>query len=150
MRMRKMITLLPLATLLVACGPGFDENTGGDGSRGEAREVRVDGPVDDRVSAEQGDNTDWKKFELEDTAKVTVHFWWDEPSVAVSMTIRDELGQKLTAMKHGKGQREEQLGPIKLKAGAYFLEISASDGASVYTFEIQTGSGGGGAPTPDF
>jgi len=149
MRTRSTLLLLTLATLLVACGPGFDENTGGDGTRGEAREVRVDGPVDDRVSAIDGDNTDWKKFELDDDAKVTIHFWWDEPGVGVSMTIRDELGQKLIAMKHGSGQREEALGPVKLKAGAYFLEVSATDGASVYTFEIQTGASGG-TPTPDF
>lgn len=148
MRTRLLFVLLSLATLLAACGPGFDEKTGGDGTRGEAREVRVDAAIDDRVSAEQGDNTDWKKFELDDAAKVTVKFWWDEPGIKVSITLRDELGQKLTSMTHASGQREEALGPIKLKGGSYFLEIAAGGGASVYTFEVQTG--GAGTPTPDF
>lgn len=148
MRTRPLFVLLSLAILLAACGPGLDENTGGDGTRGEARAVAVDAAIDDRVSTDQGDGTDWKKFELDDAAKVTVRFWWDEPGVNVSITLRDELGQKLTAMKHAPGQREEALGPIKLKGGSYFLEIAATGGASVYTFEVQTG--GAGTPTPDF
>jgi len=148
MRTRLLCVLIPLVPLLVACGPGFDESTGGDGSRGEAREVKVDKATDDRVSAEQGDNTDWKKFVLDDEAKVTIHFWWDNPSVKVATSLRDELGQKLASLKHAGGQREEVLGPVKLKAGTYFIEVAASDGNSVYTFEVQTG--GASAPTPDF
>jgi len=148
--MRRLLLVVSLAFFpsLFACGPGFDENTGGDGSRGEAREVATDRAIDDRVSTDQGDNTDWKKFSLDSDSKVTVRFWWDEPAVKVNVTLRDELGVKLVSLNHARGQREEILGPVKLKEGAYFLEVATSDGESVYTFEIQTG--GGGVPTPDF
>ena len=75
--------------------------------------------------------------------------WWDEPSISATVTLRDELGQKLESMKHTKGQRQEALGPVKVAAGNYYLELVASDGASVYTYEIHLGDGGG-TPTPDW
>ncbi len=146
------LSALCCGLMLVACGPGFDEFTGGDGSRGEAQEVQVDTLLDDRVSADQGDNTDWKKFELDSSAGVTVKVWWDDPSVGAVIAIRDELGQQLKSLKHAKGQRVEALGPVGLDDGAYFVEFRATGGASVYTYEIVTGEGGGGGgePTPDF
>lgn len=148
MRIRHLALLLPVATLVLACGPGFDENTGGDGTRGEAREVSVDTLIDDRLSADQGDHSDWKKFAIEGPAKITIRFWWDVPDVGLSVTLRDELGQKIAGLAHARGQREEALGPVKLKEGTYFLEVSSTEGATVYTYEIQ--AGGAAAPTPDF
>lgn len=149
--MRPRLLVLAIAsTGLMACGGfDFDEQTGGDGTRGEAREIQVGPTLDDRLSALQGDNTDWKKFTLTDGGKLVVKFWWDDPSISATVTLRDELGQKLEAMKHAKGQGQDALGPVQVAAGTYYLEIVASEGASVYTYELHLGEGGG-TPTPDW
>ncbi len=150
MRSRRLLWIaLAGGLILGACGPGFDEFTGGDGTRGEAREVAIDSLLDDRVSADEGDHTDWKTFEMDDAARVSVKVWWDDPGLSAQIAIRDELGQQIKAFKHVSGQRAEVLGPVSLEEGVYFLEFTAKSGSSVYTYEIETG-GGGGTPVPDF
>jgi len=142
--------LVALGTLLVACGGvGFDENTGGDGTRGGAVDVQVNVTYHDRLSPVQGDHTDWKKFALEHDAQVSVHIWWDEPAIRATVALRDELGQPIQSLTHQPGQRAEILGPRKLTAGTYYLEFQATTLASVYTFEIRTADPGG-VPRPDF
>lgn len=137
--------------LLVACGGlGPDERTGGDGGRGDAQPAALDQLLYDRVSVEQGDSTDWKKFEVEETTKVTIKVWWDDPkAVGATVELRDQGGEKIADLKHQRGAQSESLGPVKLKEGAYFLKFRASSGASVYSYEISTGSGGGEDAAPD-
>lgn len=143
-----MLYLRPLAVLLfsigiAACGTGFDEKTGGDGNRGEAIEIALDTMLHDRVSAGEGDNTDWKKFELEDAAKLTISMWWDQAGASATVTLRDEMGKTLTTLKHDKNARAEKLGPLSAKAGVYYLQVEAKGGTSVYTYEVKTSEGGG-------
>lgn len=148
MRASRLLLSFLLTVLVAACGVGFDEHTGGDGTRGEAQAVPVDQPVDDRVSADEGDHTDWKKFQLDAAAKVTVKLWWDNPRISASVTLRDELGQRVESVA-ASGSREASLGPVSLEGGTYYLEVVAKSAGSVYTFEIQTGSTGA-VPVPDF
>lgn len=142
--------LIPAILLMSACGGvGPDDMTGGDGGRGDAKEVALDTLLYDRVSVDQGDSTDWKKFEIEETTKATIKVWWDDPkAVSARIEIRDQAGDKISDLKHEKGESAEKLGPVKLKDGTYFLRVSAGAGASVYSYEISTGSGedGGGGP----
>ncbi|MFT7578496.1 MAG: hypothetical protein ACI9MR_000154 [Myxococcota bacterium] len=97
----------------------------------------------DRVSAGEGDNTDWKKFELEDAAKLTISMWWDQAGASATVTLRDEMGKTLTTLKHDKNARAEKLGPLSAKAGVYYLQVEAKGGTSVYTYEVKTSEGGG-------
>lgn len=149
MRASRLLLSILLTVLVAACGVGFDEHTGGDGTRGEAQTVPVDQAVDDRVSADEGDHTDWKKFVLDAEAKITVKLWWDDARASANVTVRDELGQRVESVAVASGTREASLGPVLLKAGTYYLEIEGKSGSSVYTFEIQTGSTGA-VPVPDF
>jgi len=145
----RALTLMT-TSILVACGGlGPDERTGGDGGRGDAQPAAVDQLLYDRLSTEQGDSTDWKKFVIEETAKVSIKVWWDDPkAVAATVEVRDKAGEKIGDLKHDKNSQSEVLGPLKLKGGTYFLRFKADGGSSVYSYEISTGSGGGDA-APD-
>ncbi len=139
---------------LVACGAGFNSMSGGDESRGAAQVAPLEQSIDDRVSAVEGDHTDWKKFTLASDSQVAVMVWWDTPSFEGQIRLKDELGQKLKTLKHAAGTRQESLGPVSLKKGSYFLEIEATAEASVYTLEIRTKSQAAPVkerePEPDF
>lgn len=125
-------------TALAGCGPGFDENSGKDAMRGEAMEIPLDAPVDDRVSADQGDHTDWKLFELPQATVVQVKIWWDDPGVEGHVMLRGMAAGAERVLKHASGRKAETLGPIELPAGKWFLEIQATGGASVYTLQVVT------------
>jgi len=118
--------------------------------RGGAVEIPLDEPVDDRVSASQGDSTDWKVFELPQPAKVTIDVWWDNPEARLALRLRGMGGGQARSLKHTRGVRHESLGPIELPAGKWFLQIEAHSGASVYTLEVTTGASSNGGGLPDF
>jgi len=135
---------------LAACGTGPDERSGGDSGRGDARAAVIDSLFYDRVSADDSDSTDWKSFKLDEAAQVTITVWWDDPkSIGASVELRDIDAKSLGKLRHKSGEHQEKLGPMKLKEGTYFLRFLASAGASVYSFEISTGSGGNGDAVPD-
>lgn len=142
------------AMALGACGPGMDEKSGGDESRGAAKEVKLDEPFDDRVSAEEGDHTDWKTFNLEGQTSVFFQIWWDNKNVDAAVSVRDQFGAVQGQLTHRKGQRKDILGPIVLGEGAWFIEIKAKEGSSVYTMELRTKAAqktkSGGDDKPDF
>ena len=135
---------------LTACGLGPDERSGGDSGRGDAKAAALETLLYDRVSVDDGDSTDWKSFKLEDPAKVTVKIWWDDPkAVSATIELRDMDAKPVAKLKHSKSATPENLGPIKLGAGTYFMRIQAGAGASVYSFEISTGSDDEGGGVPD-
>lgn len=154
---RRAATIFIVATALgglaaaSGCGGvGPDERSGGDAGRGDARAAALDTLLYDRVGVDDGDSTDWKSFKIEEEAKVTIAVWWDDPkAIAASLELRDSDAKSLTKMAHKKGEQSEKMGPIKLKEGTYFLRVHASAGASVYSFEITSGSGGGEDAVPD-
>jgi hypothetical protein len=139
-----------LVVAVVACAPGFNAESGGDASRSSAVEIPTDEAVDDRVSADQGDHTDWKRFQLPTTSSVILRFWWDDPSVRTTVQVRDEHGKQLHQAVHEGEDREDVFGPVNLEPGVYYVQIEAQAGASVYTFRLDTGPGqgspGGGRP----
>lgn len=148
--MRSLIVPV-LFTVVAACGGiGPDERSGGDSGRGDAKPAALDTLLYDRVSLEQGDATDWKKFEIEDAVKAKIKLWWDDPkAIGAVVELRDQGGDKIADLKHDRTAASEILGPVKLKEGVYFLRVKASGGASVYSYEISTGSGDSGDPVPD-
>lgn len=139
-----------LALFVTACGLGPDERSGGDAGRGDARPAALDTLLYDRVSVDDGDATDWKSFKLEEPSKVTIKVWWDDPkSVSASIELRDMDAKSIGKLQHKRGEPMEALGPLELKEGTYFLRFQASGGASVYSFEITTGSADPGNVLPD-
>lgn len=148
MRSAWLVPVIP--ALIAGCGIGYNERSGGDAGRGDAQAIKLDTLLYDRVSADEGDQTDWKTFKLESNGSVTINVWWDDPkSIGAVVELRDQFGKSLAKLSHDRGQRKETLGPIKLPEGGFFLQFEAKGGASVYSFEVLEGSGGGGDDSPD-
>lgn len=143
--------LVPVVFVLTAgCGIGYNERSGGDAGRGDAQTIKLDTLLYDRVSAPDGDHTDWKTFKLDSKGAITINLWWDDPKgISAVVELRDQFGKSLAKLTHDRSQRKETLGPVRLPEGGYFLQIEAKDGASVYSFEVLTGSGGVDDETPD-
>ena len=137
-------TLLHLIaiTFVFGCGAALDAKSGGDHLPGKAKEIYVGKTHDDRISAPDGDHTDWKTFTLRNDATVAINAYWDNPKVESAVRVKDELRKQLYVRHHKNEQKENHWKGIKLKAGVYYLQISASSGASVYTIEITSEVGG--------
>jgi len=147
----------PLAILVLAlsmvmgCGIGFDGASGDDAQRGDAPEATVDQYIDDRVSASEGDHSDWRMFVLEQPSRVTVEIWWDNPDVDGTLMVRGRRSGSAKEREHEDGRRHEKLGPINLEDGQWYVRVQATSGSSSYTMRIVTGeSTGGGGGLPDF
>jgi len=133
----------------LGCGPGFDGASGQDGLRGGSVEAGVDQYIDDRVSAAEGDNSDWRVVELEQSSKVTVEIWWDNPEIDGSLLIRGRQAASIRTLEHKDGRRHETLGPFDLPEGKWYVRVQADSGSSGYTLRILTGESSGGG-LPDF
>ncbi len=154
-RRRRAVRLLGIVVLaaLSGCGPGFDELSGDDKSRAGAGEVPLNRASWDRVSADAGDNTDWKTFTITEDGSVTVRLWWDDPDVEGHIVVRDAQARARGEVDKAPRQRMDELGPIGLPAGQYYVHVELSAGTSVYTLEVLTaakGGAGGGGSRPDF
>jgi hypothetical protein len=143
------LILASLALSCAACGTTFNSATGDDGKRAGATEIPIGEPQDDRVSAEDGDHSDWKTFFLETEAQVTINVHWDDEDVEARVVLRNPFGTVLFAASQDGGDRHLILGPLDLARGEYFLQIEAEDGSSVYTVEID-GGGPAASGRPDF
>lgn len=134
----RYLSIGAFALLIAGCGIGFNEMTGGDGGRGDARDIVLETLQYDRVDAVRGDHTDWKKFTLEADAKVQINVWWMAPeAVKGTVELRDQRGDLVKAMKHAPDQRKETIGPLQAEKGTYFIQFSAESGASDYGFEVR-------------
>ncbi|MBD89331.1 MAG: hypothetical protein CL940_03265 [Deltaproteobacteria bacterium] len=142
------ITALLFASVY-GCGAAFNAQGGDDAKRAGAVEVSVGEPHDDRVSADEGDHSDWKAFFLETEAQVTVRVHWDDEDVEARVVLRNPFGTVLFAGSKDGGPRVVELGPVDLARGEYFVQIEAEDGSSVYTLEVD-GGGPAASGRPDF
>ena len=131
------------------CGAGFESASGQDGLRGGSAEAAVDQYIDDRVSASEGDNSDWRVIELEQASKVTVEIWWDNPEVTGTLLIRGRQAASIRKLEHQSGQRHERLGPFELPEGKWYIRVQTESGSSGYTLRVVTGDSSGGG-LPDF
>lgn len=144
------------ASVLSSCallGMVMDEESGDDAKRGGATELVVDTPVADRVSSWQGDHTDWRVFELPQPTVVTIKIWWDDPDgLDATLLMRGMVASQSRKITHKDGTRIEQIGPLKLPKGKWFIRVQATDGSTVYTVEVKTkgSKSGGGSNLPVF
>ncbi len=125
-----------LAFLVSACSTAFDSNSGGDHVRGKAVEIKLGQTHDDFLSAEQGDNPDWKKLIVAEPAMLGIHAYWDEPSILATVVVKDQFGGKVFELQHERGKPADHWTGMKMRAGEYYLEVVATRGASVYTLEV--------------
>ena len=135
--MRPAIALL-CVVFLSACGPGANERSGGDHQRSAAVEIPLGGLVSDRVSEDDGDATDWKKFTVPRETEVNVFVHWDEKDVDARVELRDRYGELLKKADHKEGDSSDLL-TVPLVPGDYYVSIHAEDGGSVYSLETSTG-----------
>tara|TARA_B100000579_G_scaffold414265_1_gene407714 strand:+ start:339 stop:842 length:504 start_codon:yes stop_codon:yes gene_type:complete len=150
------VLALGLGICLLGCGPGRDSSSGGDQSIATAKVIVPGIPSTDRISAEQYDNTDWKKFEFDQVrGRVQVDIYWDEPDLEAVVNLRDQFGAVVFAWRHVKGRQHESYSDIRVREGVYYLEIKCASGETVYTLEVtdlSTGKGGRGGfdvPPPE-
>lgn len=134
---------------LAACGAAFNSQGGDDAKRAGAVEIQIGEPADDRVSAEEGDHSDWKSFFLEAESRVTVRVHWDDEDVEARVVLRNPFGTVLFAASKDGDPRTLELGPLDMARGEYFVQIEAEDGSSVYTIEVD-GGGPAASGRPDF
>jgi len=134
---------------LTGCGGALNSQSGEDAKRAGAVEVQIGQAHDDRVSADEGDHSDWKSFFLEAESQVTVRIHWDDEDVEARVVLRNPFGTVLFAATQDGDSRVLELGPVDLARGEYFVQIEAEDGSSVYTIEVD-GGGPAASGRPDF
>lgn len=135
---------------LGACGGGFNAMTGGDGGRGDALEVPLETMLYDRVDAERGDHTDWKRFVLEEEVELSIKVWWMAPAdVKATVELRDQKGDLVKSASHRGDGKTLTLGPVELSEGTYFIQFEAKSGGSDYGFELKPKGGASSGPMID-
>ena len=132
-----------LGSAILGCGAGFDSASGQDALRGGAVAISSDQYVDERVSADEGDNTDWLVVNLEQPGSITLEVWWDNPDVEGNLLLRSRASASVQQREHKSGVRHEKLGPIELDAGQVFVRIQATSGTSGYSMRLVTGAAAG-------
>lgn len=146
---RALFALAALSLSLTACGAAMNSSSGDDQARSGAVGIEVGVPVDDRVSADEGDHTDWKSFRIESESPVTIRFWWDDEDLEARVTVRNAFGTVVYAQSREGDARKMDVGPVDLPAGQYFLQVQAEGGSSVYTMLVEV-AGGAAKGRPDF
>lgn len=136
--MTKFLSILT-PFFLLGCGIAYNAHSGSDETRGSAEEVALESLLYDRISAEEGDHSDWKSFKLEEKSSFTLLLWWDEPeNIKGQVTLYDPFGKELLVVPHEKAKQHESLGPIDLPEGRYFLRFEAEEGSTVYSYKLTT------------
>ena len=124
--------------LLVGCGDleiRPDSSSGKDGDRSGADQLFLDKLMDDYLSAEEGDNTDWKYFKVTDRGflKLTV-FWDDHKTIDSVIDVRDRFGALIGSRKHSAELEKDEI-ELRVEAGTHFVRLYTEKGSSVYTIE---------------
>jgi len=126
-----------LIAVLGACRTPEGEATG-DEVRSAAIEIVPGSIVDDKVAA-RGDPVDFKRFQVGPLTPCTINVYWDNPAIDAHLSLRDQFGGLVAELAHANGAPKDTIGPIPLKDGTFFLEITAKKGASVYSVELFLG-----------
>ena len=139
--MKRLISLLVL--LVTACVASPDSNSGNDYTQSMAKPIDIGATVDDKVDAKKGDNTDWKRFNIEDPGPLKINIYWDNPDkIDATLGLYTAIGVKIGSIKHKSDDKapKDSLSKKFIGPGSYFLRIHADKGASVYTVEVLAGN----------
>ncbi len=133
--------LLVLPTLLGACGVGVQDQ---DADRQGAAPIRTCGVVTDKVDVEAADPLDYKLLQVPETGTLKVRVHWDNPKLDGQISLQDKFGVILERKERNSGTNNDTISQT-VDPGVYFVQVLASEGASVYSVETSfSGAGGGG------
>jgi len=140
---------------LLACGPGPDGKSGGDGHRHEAQVLPLDEWVTDGdgVNYGTGDRTDWKKAVLPRAGTLYVQIACDNKDAHINAALFNKYGQLLIQKQKKKGVTDHIRFEGEVASGNYFIQIQArsSGDKTIYTIRasMEGGAGIGNIPRPE-
>ncbi len=139
-----MIKYLPVFLLIfwVSCAAKPDSHSGNDYTKSMAPPVDIGATVDDKVDVKHGDNTDWKRFKLEDPGPLKINIYWDDPGkIDATVGLYTNIGVKIAQVHHKAKEKrpEDTISRKSIGPGVFFIKIHADKGASVYTIEVLAG-----------
>ena len=160
MRRRVLSLILAASTILAGaaglvgstgCGVAPDAKSGGDAYRNEAKPLKLGKWVTDSISEDDGDQTDWKAFDLQAPGPVTVELHADNPEAVIQVRVFNRYGVPLAQATRKAGQAAASVHVDAKRASRYFVMVRQTDGpATPYTIRVSQGAGGGGIIRPEF
>jgi hypothetical protein len=117
--------LIFLVFLLASCITPPDGKSGGDGDRHEAKQLQMNQWVPDSIAYSDGDRTDWRYMEVEDSGLLVVELQFDNENANVNVEIFDKYGKRLT--RHVKRAKEDVNLQFtqEVQGGKYFVKVQA-------------------------
>ena len=119
-----------LALVLVA-GPGWAEGRDSDGSRMQARKVKVGASESDSLSP-PSDKADWRYFKLDSTKSVTISVNASVDKATISVSMTSATGKSIVSSRATGSPVTVQK---ELDPGIYYFSVE-SNHATDYTVQI--------------
>ena len=117
--------VLPLLLLVSACITQPDEKSGGDGERHQAKPLAAGKWESDAIAYGEGDRTDWKVVDLQDTGFLTLEAVLDNADANVTLALFDRYGKPINRVAHRKGDNVQMKLTAEVGIGKYFVMIQA-------------------------
>ena len=140
--MKKLLFAALAASVLIfaACNKeiAYNSNSGGDGSRDSASNLKLDQVTQGDVSAPDGDNEDWYYFMLPGDGTITPRIHWDRAyDLHGDMVLYDGYGQEIEVMGIVPGVTDYAFKPLEGNGqNRYFVAIKVTDGKGSYGVEV--------------
>jgi hypothetical protein len=122
----------------LACDPNIQGNpnsdSGRDAERGMAQRLALGEPVNDDISHNAGDMTDWKYFQIPAPGTARVVLGCDYTSAYCAAVVRDQFGVEVDRLET-RGQPMVSVG-VPVQRGNYYLEIFVQASSTDYTIQV--------------
>ena len=124
----RLLLILALCAT-AACGAKPESNSGGDAYRHVAAPMVLDDWNDGQLAYGEGDRTDWKKFELDQAAKVYLTLSVDKEDSGVELACYNRVGVPMGTVTKKEGTSGEvRLVMTAPSDGLYFIKVQATGG----------------------
>lgn len=83
-----------------------------DGKRLQAKEARINQPINDEINVSGNDAKDWKSYDLSRVPKgqsVTFELTWDESTVDLNLDVYDAVGRQVATSPENSGVAQKKL-----------------------------------------
>ncbi len=154
--MIKLRLILWLSVIgLIACGPGPDGKSGGDGHRHEAQVLPFEEWVTDSdgVNYRTGDRTDWKQAVVKRPGRLYVQIACDNKEAHINAALFNKYGKLIIQKEKKRGNSDHIRFEGDVTPGNYFIQIQArsSNDKTIYTIRasMEGGAGIGNIPRPE-
>ena len=123
---RKLLSMMIIVLASsIGCGVKPDEVSGGDAERHHAKPLALNKADGDSVNYAEGDRTDWKVVELQDTGSMKIEVILDNPNANVVTSLYDRYGKAITRTTHRKGDGALMTMASDVGLGKYFIMVQA-------------------------